>query len=198
MAAMHDIEPRILAWLNSLANLTRAGTESISPEKLATYANMLAKDGFPSAAFTSDSLHEVAQEQRFFPAYDDVRKVLFAWWNAHKPRIAPALADAGAVSLDAADRAWVAFWHKRRGEIFAGSAAPLRGSASADIANLASLVKSKSPRAWASVSGEPLPVQREPTQEAMDAVAALLHPELHGDGEALEGEILPPERRKWA
>lgn len=150
-----NLEPRIRAWLHSLANITNPGADPVTAERIATNAMMLAKDGFTAGAFTSTSLHAVAQDQRFFPAYSDIRKALQAWWNQNKPSVAPVLTGSASPGngMDAMDRSWVAFWHKRRAEIWAEGYQMQRGSKSADLNNLEGLIRANSPKGWALISG---------------------------------------------
>ncbi len=174
-----DTEFRIAKWLQSLRDVTVAGTEAVTPERIATMAALLAKDGFPSAAFTSDSLHAAAQGQRFFPAYDDVRKALHAWWDAHRPASAPQIAGPVVEGLDAMDRSWIAFWHKRRGEIFGQDIG--QQAAEMALATVSSLVRDRSSRAWSAINGDGQPVATGyPTEASVAYVARLLRPEPQG------------------
>ena len=53
--------------------------------RLAAYVPMLLHD-FPDAAFTSESLHDVARQcMKGFPIYPELAAVLSAWWRAHRP-----------------------------------------------------------------------------------------------------------------
>lgn len=170
-----DIEFRIAKWLQSLRDVTVPGTDAVNAERIATTASLLAKDGFPSAAFTSDSLHRVAQGQRFFPAYDDIRKGLHSWWDAHRPASAPQIAGPVVEGLDAMDRSWVAFWHKRRAEIFGQDGS--QKAAEASLETVSSLIRDRSPKAWASISGQgQAAVTGYPTEAAVAYVARLLRP----------------------
>lgn len=171
-----DTEFRIAKWLQSLRDVTVAGTEAVTPERIATMAALLAKDGFLSAAFTSDSLHAAAQGQRFFPAYDDVRKALHAWWDAHRPASAPQLTGPVVEGLDAMDRSWVAFWHTRRAEIFAQDVSQHVAETALEV--VSSLVRDRSSRAWAAINGDGQPVATGyPTEASVAYVARLLRPE---------------------
>jgi hypothetical protein len=170
------LEQRILAWLNGLVNLTISGADSVSTEKLAAYADMLVKDGFVSAAFTSDSLHDAAQGARFFPAYDDIRRKLAAWWSANRPAIARSLPGPGMPEMDPSDRSWIDFWHRRRAELFAQQDGFKWGTRERDLENLGSLIRSHSPKAWAYVSGEKPNIPRAPTEAEAAYVANLLRP----------------------
>jgi len=175
MSASTNADPRIIRWLEGLANLTVAGSEPVNADRIALMAGMLAKDGFPSAAFTSDSLHAAVQGQRFFPAYDDVRKALHAWWDAHRPVIAPQLAGPVVQGLDAMDRSWIAFWHKRRAEIFAQDVS--QAAAEASLATVSSLVREKSAKAWSAISGDGQAViTGYPSEAAVAYVARMLRP----------------------
>ena len=176
MSASTSPDPRIIRWLEGLANLTVAGSDPVSPERLTLMAGMLVKDGFPPAAFTSDSLHHCTQGHRFFPAYDDVRKALHAWWDAHRAPAGPQIAGPDRSNLSPFDRHWIAFWHKRRREIIDTTTS--QAAADQAIGVLASLVKTQSQKAWDTVTGRPAPpAAREPTPEEVSYVAWLLRPE---------------------
>ena len=170
-----DTEYRIAKWLQSLRDLTVTGADGVTPERIATMAHMLAMDGLPGEAFTSGSLHAAAQGQRFFPAYDDVRRAVTIWWEANRQPSQPQIAGPNTSGLDAVDRGWVAFYRKRRAELAAADGA-LQADRAA-LANLASLVRGQSPRAWAEVSGERPLVSRAPTESEVSHVAKLLRPE---------------------
>lgn len=175
MAAFSSIDPRITRWLEGLVSLTIAGTGPVSPERITLMAAMLAADGFPAEAFSFDSLHHTAQGQRFFPAYDDVRKALHGWWDAHRPAAALQIAGPGLPELDATDRHWLAYWHRRRAEI--ATAGGGHGPNEAVLERLASLVRSRSPAAWAAISGREPVASRAPTLDEAVHVARLLRPE---------------------
>lgn len=170
-AASPDTEARIRRWLGSLAELTAPGSEPVSAERIATMAAMLAKDAAPAAAYGSGSLYQVAGLGKFFPSYVEVRDAVHLWWEANRPAHAPALEGPG-LGDDATlmDRSWLAFWHKRRAEIWATDVYQ-RGSRDADMANLASLVQQQSPKAWAVIRGRE-PAQHVATEAEREAVLA--------------------------
>ena len=66
-------------------NMTRAEAEM----KLRAYVPLL-QDNFPPGAFTPESLHHVASQCKFFPAYAEVIDHLRDWWRANRPAL-PAL-----------------------------------------------------------------------------------------------------------
>ena len=73
--------------------------------------------------------------------------------------------------MDAADRGWVHYWHKRRGEIWAKDST--QAETEQALARLASLVRENSPKAWAVIRGpEPGIVQK--TEAIIADVAAVL------------------------
>ena len=195
MTTLPELEKRILGWLDNLAELTRSGDDRITTEKLAIYASMLAKDRFPTAAFTTDSLHHVAEDLRFFPAYADVRSKLQAWWNEHKPHIAPAIAGPQSeANLTVEDRQWLDYFRKRESEKFAVMRA---GDAPSSRERVLSLVKQQSLAAWRILVGNEEPVGQYPTAEAIAYVARLLHPEpVQQPGAAPEPEPTPEPRPK--
>ena len=132
----------IASWLAQLAKVTRHKQGRLSDDEVAAlkderaiYAELLAMD-LPSGAFTLDSLHAVAQGHSFFPAYDEIRRTVQAWWNENKPAIAPRIEDdSPAGRLGAADRSWFDYYHRRLRE---GGNARLLGS----------MVRRYSPAAW--------------------------------------------------
>ena len=185
-------EQRIRAWLTSLADVTAAGTEAVTAERIATTAALLTKDAFPPAAYTSDSLHHVAGLGKFFPAYADVRDGVRGYWEARRPVNSPALQDGNHVNLDPIDRSWVDFWHKRRADLFAQSTDFRWGTRDADLANLASVLQMHSPKAWAVVSGrdasysEPTDAEREAVRVTAAAYYAEVKARHLGDKPALQ------------
>lgn len=74
---------RISAWLENLGRITRHA-EPPDKDQIAVYADMLSRD-FPASAFESRSLHAVAEEMSWWPAYEEIRKRLSAWWREHNP-----------------------------------------------------------------------------------------------------------------
>lgn len=139
-------------------------------------AALLGKDAdtVPAGAYTSDSLHHVAGLHRFFPVYAEVRDALEAWWSCNRPRPSSAVTLPGIdipEELTAADRGWVHFWHKRRGEIWAKDGT--QGEQDAALAKLASLVRTESPKAWAVIRGPEVGVPVA-SEAVVAAVAATL------------------------
>lgn len=168
-------DQHIRRWLEGLANLTVSGTEPVTPERIALMAGFLAMDSFPLEAFCQRSLHHAAQGQRFFPAYDDVRKAVTTWWEANRKASQAQITGPSPSGMDEMDRSWEAFYRKRRAELAASST-----SFEADqvaIGRLKSLVKAQSPKAWAAVSGERPSEARAPTEAEVSHVARLLRPE---------------------
>jgi hypothetical protein len=187
MAADTQSVKIIMRWLERLANITKATTEgAMSAEKIADLALMLAKE-FPSAAFTSDSLQAVCAEIEWFPAYSTLRAAVAIWWGDHRPRTRQLTGPAGAEDLGIIDQRWFAFWHTRCAEISAGRGEDEfghprnpyagRGSAEAARANLAGLMRLKSPAAWALISGDdgsrPVPTDADRAAVAESARAAI-------------------------
>jgi hypothetical protein len=73
-------------WTIALGVLTGGGhvTAKDAEMKLAAYVPLLT-DNFPTAAFTQASLHHVAAQCKFFPAYAEVVTNLRAWWRDNRP-----------------------------------------------------------------------------------------------------------------
>ena len=168
-------EPHIRRWLELLANVTAGGNDPVSAERIAVMAGFLAMDGYPVEAFCQRSAHHCAQNQRFFPAYDDVRKALQAWWEANRQPVQAQIAGPGTPGLDAMDRRWVAYWHKRRAEIWAADDVT-QTQAEVALETVASLVRAQSSRAWEAITGTKPVGQRAPTPEQAAYVARLLRP----------------------
>ncbi len=177
MSASISLVPRIELWLEGLANLTVAGSATVDAERVTLMAGMLARDGFPPGAFNTDSMHHVTLGQRFFPAYDDVRRALRAWCDANRAATL-ALPDPNQ-GMDQMDRSWVAFWHKRRGEIFGQDVS--QAAAEAALTTVSSLVRSRSAKAWAAISGDGQPIATGyPSEASVSYVTRLLRPEPQG------------------
>lgn len=153
----------ITGWLNGLAELTRHGSDGRpSDKKLALHATMLGQD-FPSGAFTAASLQHAAVGHDFWPSYDAIRARVSEWWRDNRPRPTgvPALESPAAMgpdALDAADRAWLAYWHKRSAEI--GQCTASRAAREMGLERVASLVRVQSPRAWALIELQARPNAR--------------------------------------
>ena len=175
MSGNSRTDQHIARWLEALANVTIGGTEPVNAERIAVMTSFLAMDGLPLEAYCQRSLHAAAQGQRFFPAYDDVRKAVTAWWEANRTPTERQLPSPITSDMNAMDRAWVAFWHKRRAEIFAGTGSQQAAHVAMD--NLTSLVRDQSLKAWSHVTGERESQARTPTESEVSHVAKLLRPE---------------------
>jgi len=161
----------IAGWLASLSRLTRHTGEPPAKDVLDDYARLLGRD-FPPAAFSTDAMHAVLAGMEFWPSYDQLRARTADWWRDHKPASAPAAP--GLERLSPIEQAWVAFYRRRVSELpddprerdpdEATRVQTPRG-------NLASLVRSHAPRAWAAICGQDRPPPRQaPTAEEIDAV----------------------------
>lgn len=73
-------------WCVSLGVLTAISISRQEAEmKLAAYLPMLMQD-FSDAAFTKESLHDVARQcVKGFPTYPELANHLSAWWKQHRP-----------------------------------------------------------------------------------------------------------------
>lgn len=73
-------------WIIALGVLTSNGrmTADDAELKLRAYAPLLL-DNFPPTAFTQASLHHVAAQCQWFPAYAEVVTHLRAWWRENRP-----------------------------------------------------------------------------------------------------------------
>ena len=140
----------IAAWLTQLSAVVRHNAERPTKAQVALYATLLAAE-MPSGAFTPASLAAVAAEMSWWPDHASLRRAVLAWWNDHKPACAPRLTGPGHVALDPVEAGWVAFWHRRRGEIEAPGYLPRLATPRADLARLASLIRWQSPRAWQAI-----------------------------------------------
>ena len=143
-------DARILAWVNSLAKATVAGTEPVTPARIVTMAALLTLDAIPVSAYCVQSLHIVAQDTKFFPAYSDLRKSLLAWWADNKPAV-PTLSSyipMRKAGLTDGEYHWVRHWYERRQQGF-GPARP--GYAPSSARHLASLIREVSGNAWVEI-----------------------------------------------
>lgn len=77
----------IRRWLQSLGVLTAVSISREEAEmKLAAYVPMLMHEGFPDAAFTSESLNAVARQCiKGFPTYPELADHLARWWRENRP-----------------------------------------------------------------------------------------------------------------
>lgn len=202
MSGGSPADGRILRWLDTLADLTRSGEDRITPDKLAIYAAMLARDGLPPEAFGMNSLHAVSDGMTFFPAYAELRRTLLAWWRDNKP-LAPALDGPPGMRLSTEDRQWLAFWRRRLAENFGATAT----HPASNREHVASLIQQHAPDAWAAIIGIPRRTgTRPPAEEELAHVDRLLapvrdsfHPESQANrpplpDAALKGEALARAR----
>ena len=140
-------DARILAWVNSLAKATIAGTEPVTPARIVTMAALLTLDAIPASAYCERSLHAAAQDMKFFPAYSEVRKALLAWWAANKPEVPclPSRIPARRPGLNDTEYHWVKHWYERREQGFG----PARyGYAPSSARHLSSLIREVSSNSW--------------------------------------------------
>ena len=138
-------------WLVRLMRQTeRRPDERIDAEGMADLAQFLAAR-IPVEAFTTQSLGAVLENHRWFPAAASILEVVGGWWRDLEPAAPDLVEGPGGVALDQMDRLWLAYWHKRRAEM---ANTPMRGDpAQHPVANLASLVRDRSPRAWSIIAG---------------------------------------------
>lgn len=187
----------ISRWLGNLAKLTRHRQGKLDEHQLrafkdemALYTDMLGKS-LPSAAFTNDSLHAVIEGNPFFPAFDHIRETVQAWWNKNRPQHSTAIGgpeddDPKGAHLTGMDRHWFKYWLTRQGEGFG----PVQPGACDDVdanrAQVASLIRSKSSKAWAAINGEEEVGVRVPTDAELARVHAMLHLDPHGPAATAE------------
>ena len=88
-----------ITWLTMLKHVTRLTSEPVTEDKLAAYAGLLA-DEFGPEAFTKASLHLVAEQQEFFPAYATLRPLLAGYLTSQRT-IPPPASDAMHALLEA-------------------------------------------------------------------------------------------------
>jgi hypothetical protein len=166
-------ERQVEDWLRLLGRLVASDmTPQEAGDRLRAYTPLLV-ERFSDRDFNAVSREWVARSCRFFPSYGELCELLDKW---PRPSPKPEQVVDTASELDAADRAWVAFWHKRRAEIWAQQEGFRWGTRDADMANLANLVAAQSRKAWATVSGVPLAPHAPPSERERAAVAELLHP----------------------
>lgn len=128
---------QIVSWLRELAELTRPSSEPVGAEKLKAYATMLAMD-LPTGAFTTESLHFAVEGQTYFPAYEELRPRLVAWWNEHRPQIAQQITDARYDRLTPDEQRWLAYWDRHVANGFEGTTPGIASS----------LIRRHAPRVW--------------------------------------------------
>lgn len=169
----------IKGWLTNLVDVTQHKEAKPASATLDVYAALLGRT-HPSAAFTAESLAFVVDRQAWFPAVAVISEKLGAWWQNNKPRSAPALDDLTPrpPGWNEGDTQWLAYWHKRVGDLRTEMDHAKREEARA---NLRSLVRSKSPRAWQHITGSREAVHVTPTAETI----AKVHAHLRGDGSSL-------------
>ena len=145
-----DSDARVLSWVNSLAKATIAGSEPVTPARIVTVAALLTMDRIPMPAYCEQSLHIVAQDTKYFPAYADLRKMLLAWWADNSPAVPtlPSYIPIRKAGLTDSEYHWVRQWYQRRQEGF-GAARP--GYAPSSAAHLSSLIREVSANAWAEI-----------------------------------------------
>jgi hypothetical protein len=156
----HDPEKvmRIGTWLGQLA-LLQAGNMSVDEAKvrLGEYTDGLANH-FAIWVFTRRSAQHVAAVSKGWPRYGDVVTALENW-SRDNPRspAGPLLADGRGDRLGQWDRFWLDYWHKYRPEAEAKeqkirAERRWKDPNQLPLFHLASLIRSRSPAAWAIIS----------------------------------------------
>lgn len=165
---------QVADWLGQLAVLLPVqGTLEDAGQRLRAMIPMLV-DRYGTSDFDASSREFVARHCTVhFPTYGQLCELLDRW-----PKPAPKAERPTVVNDDLSieDWAWVAFYHKRRADIWAQQGGFKWGNRDADLANLSSLVRGQSSKAWAHVSGEPVFVPRVPSESELAYVANLLRP----------------------
>lgn len=181
----------IASWLKALTDLMAPGKEPVSAEKMRSNATMLAMD-LPTGAFTTESLHFVAQGRSYFPAYDEMRAQLVAWWNERKPQIAPQITDARYDGLTPEEQHWLRYYDR----------AFARGFDGTSPARVDSLLRAQAPRVWErihpdrpGVSSETLAPRMRTEWDDEETIYALVHA-CQGDPRALR--LLRAVVARWA
>lgn len=174
-------------WLTALARLVASNmTPQEAGERLRAYVPELVAR-FDSRDFNGASREFVARSCRFFPSYGELCELLDKW---PRPVETPKHAPPEAADLNAMDRAWVEFWHRRRAEIYAQQNGFKWGSREADLENVASLIRAQSLKAWAAINGVPEAIPAAPSEREVAYVARALRPEPVYAEKSAE---LPPE-----
>lgn len=147
-------------WVFDLAAMTKGGRSPPDAHVLSLFTNGLA-EAFPIDAFTADSLHHAIFRQEFFPSFNHVRHELRLWWEDHRPPGTPDVAARIGARMTPMDHAWQRFFYRRRAEIAGANIQDPRGEdrdpavrIQSPIGNLESLIRTKSPAAWSTISGE--------------------------------------------
>ena len=166
---------QVTDWLQALAKITVAQNvtdPTALGERIVEMVPLLV-ERYDSRDFTQTSREFVARECRWFPTYAELSALLDRWPRPAERPLPARQAD----GLDVMDRAWLAFWHKRQAELFAQQRDFRWGNREGDLANLVSLIRGQSPKAWAVINGrestpETTDVQREAVQRMVEGFLA--------------------------
>jgi hypothetical protein len=164
-------ERQVADWLRDLVRLLPRQNDTVE-EASARFREMIPwlVDRYDSRDFTVTSREFVARHCTvYFPSYGQLCDLLDRWPRpAERPE--QSVPTDGGLSLH--DQAWVEFWHVRNRELAAQTTAFRWGSREADRANMASLIRDQSSKAWAVISGHDGSVSGSPTGAQLEAVRA--------------------------
>lgn len=139
---------KVRDWLKALGALC-AGSLALeeAEARIAAFAPLLSR-AFAGWAFCDASLEAVARGCRWFPAYGELCDLLAAWCAENRPR---ALPDTATDGLSPMDRVWLAHWRKLQANGFRPEVdfAVEAGKPRDYRAHTASLIRARSPAAWA-------------------------------------------------
>lgn len=179
---------QIADWLVHLAAL--APVPGRDPATLAEAIRELTpilRSRYSSAEFDSVSREHVARRCKFFPSYAALCDALDSLPS--RQRSPDAVTPDATTNMTENDRHWTSFWHRRHAEIWAQVDGFKRGSRDADMANLASLVRQMSPKAWRMICPESVVIHDRPADAQIVAVAMALRM----PGGPLAGRPMPAE-----
>ncbi len=150
-------------WLASLGTLC-AGAMPLdeAQTRVVAYATILCGQ-FAPHHFSQQSLERAAREFKFFPSFAELSELLSKWGRDNPPPAHSAIAgpvDQTFRDWSPADRSWLAYWFDQKAAGFPPGKSPVArqpGIVSDNAvdhrrAHVASLVRNKSPKAWAHIS----------------------------------------------
>lgn len=166
-------ERQVNDWLALLGRLVASNmTPDEAMQRLRSYTPLLLAR-FDSRDFNAASREFVARNCKFFPSYGELCDLLDKW---PRPIEKPAVTTSVDAGLDAMDRSWIEFWHRRRAEIFAMQSGWKWGSRDADLANVESLIRQQSLKAWRQLFAPQHAEHQPPSEREMGYVASVVAP----------------------
>lgn len=167
---MPNEAPRIVnEWLARLHALTAGGSSAAEVAERVNLVGPMIYGHFGLNAFTRSSLEAVAARCKFWPAYGEIVEYLGDWQRDHRDETRAALTGPSTNTLSPTDRMWIAYWHRRVSEGFGAMRA---GDVPSSGANVLSLIRGQSMRAWEEITGYVAPVREARPAGIRSEVAA--------------------------